>query len=201
MKTYIHPLILGTLIFAIGILPAVAQEQQHGHLYAGVGVGSLNYESYYNGVTFGDRSTGMDVYGGYRLRGILAIELALERFDHLDAHDIAGSGTERLNVSGELDAATIRAVAMIPVSDYFHWRRHLELLAAMGYGQTKLQRNVVELGYGPLDPLPERRRGTTLGMGVLYGLRKINLRGYFERLDTNHDRSPTALDLAVEFRF
>lgn len=201
MKPSFCSLILCALILAACGSPAVAQEQPHGHLYAGVGVGSLNHESYYDGLSFHDRSSGMDIYGGYRLRGFLAVELAVERFDHLDVHDIAGSGTERLDVSGKLDAETIRVVAMIPASDWFHWHRQFTLLGSVGYGQTTLQRNVLELGYGPLDPLPERRRGTTLGLGVLYGLRKIDLRGYLERLGTNHDRSPTALNLAVEFRF
>lgn len=187
-------------ILAAG-MPSAAAREQSKRFYAGVGAGSLSHESNYAGVLFHDRSTGMDVYGGYRLHGVFAIELALERFDHLDAHDIAGSGIERLDVAGSLTAATVRAVATIPVSDFFHWRRRFELLGSAGYGQTTLHRDVVELGYGPLDPLPERRRGTTFGIGVLYGLRKADLRAYIERLGLNHDRSASGLSIAVQFKF
>ncbi len=169
--------------------------------YAGIGAAGLSHDDRYQGAPYSDASTGLNAYAGLNLSQYLGVELAVQRFGALDSGEFWGSGTDHLRITGTLQAVSARAVAVAPISDLLHWRRHFDLLGSMGYGEVKLQREILDVESGRRTAAPERKSGTTLGTGVVYRLPRFDLRGDLDWLATNHERPAEYLGVGVQFKF
>src|SRR6185295_2688407 len=129
-----------TGLAALGLLaaahPAGAAEPQHPHgsrFYAGMTVATLAFDDDYEGLKLDDSSTGYGIYGGFRIKERLALELSYDAFDAaIDLHDIAGSGIVRLDVATERRTTTLSVVRDISFKELFNWRRDWRVYGAAG---------------------------------------------------------------------
>lgn len=178
---------------------AAAAEPEHplrSRLYAGVTFAALDFVDAYKGVRLSDTSTGFGVYGGFRLRERLSLELAYDSFDAIDLHDIAGSGVVRLDVETERRTTTLSVLREISFKELFDWRRDWRVYGAAGIYDSNLRHKVTTLGSSARRSVDDGETGLLLGAGVLYAVGRVELRGYL--LNGGDAREAGA---AVQLRF
>lgn len=115
----------------------------------------------------------MQLYGGYQLKELMAIELALDRYSGIDSGDILGSGVQRLNISADQTSVIARGVFSLPLEDML--RRHQKITL-----------------FGSI--------GLALGAGVIFEVSRMRLRATLQSLD-REGPSLNSISVATEFRF
>ena len=164
--------------------PAAAAEPEHAlrsRLYAGISVSALEFDDAYRGVKLADSSTGAGVYGGFRLRDRLSLELSYDAFDAIDLHDIAGSGIVRLDVETERRTTALSVLREISLKELFDWRRDWRLYGSAGVYDSSLRRTITTRGSSTRTSVDDGDTGLLFGAGVLYGVSRVELRGYVLR--------------------
>jgi hypothetical protein len=148
--------------------------------YAGMTVATLDFDDNYEGLKLDDSSTGYGVYGGFRLKQRLALELSYDVFDAaIGLHDIAGSGIVRLDVATERRTTTLSAVRDVSFKELFDWRRDWRVYGTVGVYDSRLTTIATTLGSSPrTKSVDDRDTGVLFGAGTLYTLGRVELRGY-----------------------
>lgn len=187
-------------IFGVGASPAAAQEIERG-IYAGIAIGTADYEGGYQGVSYDDTPITWQVLGGYRLGDRWSVELGYQRVGDIDANDVRGSGTERLDISERLDMAIVRGVLAVPLGELFGWRRKISLFGSVGYHLSESRRDVLELQSLRRSIETREESGFALGGGARYEVGAIELRGYVERLNLGRTDETWSAGVGMEFRF
>ena len=84
--------IAALVLAALAAGSAAAAEPKHSlgsRFYAGMTVATLKLDDDYEGIKLDDSSTGYGIYGGFRLKERLALELSYDAFDAaIDLHDM-----------------------------------------------------------------------------------------------------------------
>ena len=161
---------------------AAGAERKHepasSRLYAGLTFATLAFADDYRGVKLSDSSTGLGLYGGFRLRERLSLELSYDSFDAIDLHDIAGSGIVRLDVETERRTTTFSVLREISFKELFNWPRDWRIYGTAGVYDSELSRVATTLGSNTRTSLDDSDTGLVFGAGVLYGFGRLELRGY-----------------------
>ena len=169
-------------------------------LYAGVGLAATDFESDHAGIAYGETVAGLQLYGGFQARELLAIELALDRYSGIDSGDILGSGVERLRISAVHSAVMLRGVFSLPLEDVLRRHQKITLFATAGLAHSTEERSVTELTTSRQTEVSERDDGLVLGAGVTFDVSRVRLRAQFQSLD-QPGPSLNSIGVAVEFRF
>jgi len=168
--------------------------------YAGVSLGSLKFHDSYGGVKFEDSSAALGVFGGANLKDRLSLELSFDSFAAIDLHDVAGSGVTRFDVESRRRTAALSVVREVSMRDIFEWRRDWRVFGTAGVYRTNIDRTVNTLGVGE-SPSSEGITGMVLGLGVLYKVGPVDLRGYFREFGVLDDKEARDIGVAVQRRF
>ena len=182
--------------------PAAAEDKdkEPSKLYAGVGLAATDFESDHGGIPYGETVAGLQLYGGYQLKELMGIELALDRFSGIDSGDILGSGVQRLNISADHTSVIARGVFSLPLEDVLRRRQKITLIGTLGVAHTIEDRNVTELTTGTETNVSETDDGIELGAGVIFELKHVRWRATLQSVD-REGPSLGSIGVAAEFRF
>jgi hypothetical protein len=172
---------LATLaVLAAARSAAAAEPPKRSRFYAGMTVATLAFDDDYGGIKLDDSSAGYGIYGGFRLKERLALELSYDAFDAaIDLHDIAGSGVVRLDVATERRPTTMGVVGDKSFKKVFDWKRDWRVYGAVGIYDSRLTTTATTLGPSPRTrSVDDSDTGVLFGAGTLYTLGRVELRGY-----------------------
>lgn len=174
-----------TALVVLGTARAVAAAEPKkpslgSRFYAGASVATLDFDLDYEGLQVDDSSAGYSIYGGFRLRDRLALELSYDAFDRaIDLHDIAGSGVVRLDVATERRTTSLSLVRDVSLKELFDWRRDWRVYGTVGVYDSRLATSATTLGSSMhTRRVDDRDTGVLFGAGALYTLERVELRGY-----------------------
>ena len=190
----LHPLLCAAPAAAEGEDAAASK------LYAGVGLTATDFESDHGGIAYGEKVAGLQLYGGYQAKELMAIELALDRYSGIDSGDILGSGVERLRVSAEYSAVMLRGVFSLPLEDVLKRHQKITLFGSVGLAHSTEDRHVTELTTSRETEVSETDDGLALGAGVIFEVSRLRLRATLQSLD-REGPSLNSVGVAAEFRF
>ena len=190
----LHPLLCAA--------PAAAEDKDEGpsKLYAGVGLAATDFESDHGGITYGETVAGLQLYGGFQVKELMAIELALDRYSGIDSGDILGSGVERLRISADYSSLMLRGVFSLPLEDVLRRHQKITLFATAGLAHSTEDRHVTELTSSRQTQVSESDDGLVLGAGVTFDVSRVRLRATLQSLD-RPGADLNSLGVAAEFRF
>ena len=169
-------------------------------LYAGVGLGATDFESDHGGITYGETVAGLQLYGGFQVKELMAIELALDRYSGIDSGDILGSGVERLRISADYSSLMLRGVFSLPLEDVLRRHQKITLFATAGLAHSTEDRHVTELTSSRQTQVSESDDGLVLGAGVTFDVSRVRLRATLQSLD-RPGADLNSIGVAAEFRF
>jgi hypothetical protein len=192
--------LLHPLLCAAPAAAAEGEDEAASKLYAGVGVAAMDFESDHDGIAYGEKVAGLQLYGGFQVRELAAIEVALDRFAGIDSGDILGSGVERLRISAEHTSVTLRGVFSLPLEDVLPRQQKVTLLGTVGLARSAEERSVTELTTSRETEVTERDDGLVLGVGVTFDVARVRLRAQLQSLDRDGP-SLDSIGVAAEFRF
>jgi hypothetical protein len=198
LRTALRLAVVGTLTLAALSAGVVAAEDSS-KLYAGVGVGLTDFESAHAGIGYGEAALGWQLYGGLQARESMAVELAVERLASVEQPDVLGSGVERLRISAEHSAMTVRGVFSLPLEEVLRRRQRITLFGTLGLSRSLEERAVLELTTSRTSSVAERDTALVVGAGVTFELARVRLRTYLQSVQAAHDLD--SLGVAAEFRF
>src|SRR6187549_444957 len=101
-------------------------------LYAGVGLTATDFESDHGGIAYAEPVAGLQLYGGFQLKELMAVELALDRYAGIDSGDILGSGVQRLNISADHTSVIARGVFSLPLEEVLRRHQKITLFGSIG---------------------------------------------------------------------
>ena len=193
----------------IMLTPKTAHGQQSAYtpeykpFYAAVSVGLSDFEDQYQRVGYGDAVGTAEASVGYRFDWVWSVEAAWRTFGDIEERDVPGSGTERLDISTTLDAASLRLRLWFPVSELYNLRRDITLFGFAGVQASMLERSALETTSSSSFREEETNYGLTFGGGLICRLGKINLRGSVDWTDINSvdDGRIVSAIVGVEFNF
>src|SRR5262245_50266785 len=192
----LHPLLCAA--------PAAAAEADEdasaSKVYAGVGLAATDFESDHGGIAYGEAVAGLQLYGGFQVRELMAIELGLDRFSGIDSGDILGSGIERLRISADHSSVIARGVFLLPLEDVLRRHQKITLFATAGLAHSTEERHVTELTTSRETKVSETDDGLVLGAGVTFDVSRVRLRATLQSLD-RAGPSLNSIGVAAEFRF
>ena len=203
---------IGFLAAAVGALlhpllwaaPAAAADADEdappSKLYAGVGLAATDYEGDHGGIAYGETVAGLQLYGGFQVKELMAIELALDRYSGIDSGDILGSGVQRLNISADHTAVIARGVFSLPLEDVLRRQQKITLFGSIALAHSTEKRSVTELTTSTETKVSESDDGLALGAGVIFEVSRMRLRATLQSLD-REGPSLNSVGVAAEFRF
>ena len=182
--------------------PAAAADKDEGpsKLYAGVGLAATDFEGDHGGIAYGETVAGLQLYGGYQLRELMALELVLDRYSGIDSGDILGSGVQRLNISADHTSVIARGVFSLPLEDVLRRHQKITLFGSIGLAHSTEKRSVTELTTSTETKVSESDDGLALGAGVIFEVSRMRLRATLQSLD-REGPSLNSVGVAAEFRF
>jgi hypothetical protein len=169
--------------------------------YAGVTLGSLDFQDSYAGVNLRDSSVGPGVFGGAYLKDRLSLELSYDSFTAIDLHDVAGSGVTRFDVQSRRRTVALSVVREVSMRDIFEWRRDWRVFATAGVYRSSISRSISILGTGETSSADDGVTGALLGAGVLYKVGPVDLRGYFREFGVLDNKEGRDFGIVVQRRF
>ena len=143
---------------------------------------------------------GLQLYGGFQVRELTGIELALDRYSGIDSGDILGSGVQRLNISAEHKSVIVRGVFSLPLEEVLRRHQKITLFATAGLAHSVEKRSVTELTTATETEVSESDDGLALGAGVIFEVSRMRLRATLQSLD-REGPSVNSVGVAAEFRF
>ena len=171
--------------------------------YAGLTVGLSDFEDQYLRVGYGDTVWAAGASIGYRFDWVWSVEAAWQTFGDIEERGVLGSGTDRLDITTSLDAASLRLRLWFPMSELYNLRRQITLFGFAGVQASMLERSAVETTSSSSFREEETNYGLTVGGGLIYRLGKFNLRGSIDWVDINSvdDGRITSATFGIEFNF
>jgi hypothetical protein len=187
---------------ALATTPAAAQDEDaRSKLYAGAGLGVTTFDSDHAGIAYSDTPVGLQLYGGFQARELMALEVELDRYSGIDTGEVLGSGVERLRISAEWSSVTLRGVFSLPLEDVLKRRQKITLFGSIGLSLMKEERSVMELVASREIAATERDDGLAFAAGAVFELpRGLRLRTQMQSIDRSGS-SVESIGLAAEFRF
>jgi opacity protein-like surface antigen len=164
--------------------------------YGGVDVAAIHYDDKYADIAFAGSSIGLGLYSGFRVNDHLSVELAYDEATAIDKHNVAGSGTAYFNVETELHSVSVRVQRQFSLRELFNLPRDWSAYAMFGVFDNNLDRTVTDLASYKQVSVQEQKGGAVGGVGMLYRLGRMELRGGFRFWSDARD-----LDFAAQFRF
>ena len=182
--------------------PAAAEDKDTdaSKLYAGVGLAATDFESDHGGVAYGEKVAGLQLYGGYQVRELMGVELALDRYSGIDSGDILGSGVQRLRISADHTSVMVRGVFSLPLEGVLRRQQKITLIGTIGVAHTIEDRSVTELTTSTETEVSETDDGLALGAGVIFEVSRVRLRATLQSVD-REGPSLDSIGVAAEFRF
>ena len=164
--------------------------------YGGVEAASIHYDDKYADIAFAGSSIGLGLYGGFRVNDHLSVELAYDEATAIDKHSVAGSGTMFFDVETVLHSVSLSVQRQFSLRDLFNLPRDWSAYAMFGVFDNNLARTVTDLGSYKQTSVQEQKSGALGGVGMLYRLGRVELRGGLRFWGDARD-----LDFAGQFRF
>lgn len=165
-------------------------------VYGGVNVASVHYDDKYADIAFAGSSIGLGLYTGFRVNDHLSVELAYDATDAIDKHNVAGSGVVYFNVDTEVRALSASVQRQFSLRELFNLPRDWRVYGMFGVYDSKLDRTVTDLASYAQKEIHEDKSGALAGFGMLYGLRRLELRGGFRLWGDGRD-----FGIGAQFRF
>jgi opacity protein-like surface antigen len=169
-------------------------------LYAGVGLGLTEFKSDHAGIAYRDTPIGWQVYSGLQAREGMAVELAVERLANISSKDLLGSGVQRLRISADHAAVTVRGAFSLPLEEILQRRPKITVFGTVGVARLFEKRDVLELTTSLASSTSEHDTVLTLGAGVTFEIARVRLRNYVQWADRRAGGLDT-VGVAAEFRF
>jgi len=200
---------MGRSLLCVGVCwltvsAAFAQDEprsQEGKFYVGVGASTLKFEDEFDGIDLKDRSAGLGVYAGFRVRDNVLVEVYWDTFDAIDRQNVLGSGVVRFDATTERRTLSASVLREVSLNDLFNWRRDWRVYGALGFYSSALERSATDLASGETVRVEDDVSGLLIGAGVLYRMRGFDVRGYarwFGVLDRNE---ASEVGVAAAFTF
>ena len=177
---------------------AAAQDSREG-AYMGFALGSFSYqeEDPDLGVTIVDDSaTAYRILGGYRFNDNFALEGTWGKTGDLEetfAEFIPGFGNLTVNMTGDYEVLTVRALGIIPFEN-------VSLIGGLGYYDADLNATVSVTGLGSFDA-EGSDDGATLVGGLEFNLERVDIRAEYEWFDTDNSIDASDFSVGVLFHF
>lgn len=189
-------------LICLGLSFAVVQgaaAQERGGAYIGFSLGSFSYEEEDPdlGVTIVDDSaTAYRILGGYRFSENFAVEGGWGKTGDLEetfTEFIPGFGNLTLNMSGDYEVLTVRAVGIVPFEN-------ISLIGGVGYYDADLNATISVTGLGSFAA-EGSDDGATLVGGIEFNLERIDIRAELEWFDTESSVDASDISVGVLFHF
>ena len=180
----------------LGARPADATAPLISRFYGGINVASVHYDDKYADIAFAGSSIGLGLYTGFRVNDHLSVEVAYDATDAIDKHNVAGSGVVYFNVDTEVRALSASVQRQFSLRDLLNMPRDWRVYGTVGVYDSKVNRTITDLASYAEKEVREDKSGALAGFGVLYGLRRLELRGGFRFWGDGRD-----LGIAAQFRF
>ncbi len=201
--------LVGMIMITTMLVPNTAHGQrslytpEYEPFYAGLTVGLSDFEDRYLRVGYGDTVWAAGASVGYRFDWVWSVEAAWQTFGDIEERGVPGSGTDRLDITTSLDAASLRLRLWFPVSELYNLRRQITLFGFAGVQASMLERSAIETMSSSSFREEETNYGLTVGGGLIYRLGKFNLRGSIDWVDINSvdDGRITSATFGIEFNF
>jgi OOP family OmpA-OmpF porin len=176
---------------------AAAQEENRG-AYMGFSVGSFSYEEEDEelGLAIDDTSTGYRLMGGYRFSDNFAVEGGWGKTGDIQdsyTQSIPPFGDFTLDISGEYEVMTVRALGIIPFEK-------VSLLGGVGFYDADLDLTVGISGFGDASAT-DSDSGATLVGGFEFNLERVDIRTELEWFDVDDGAEAFDLSVGVLFNF
>ena len=169
--------------------------------YAGLGAATLTYEGAYGGIAFEDSALGLGLYGGFRLRDNLSIEVSYSSVDAVNLDDLWGSGTARLDVASDWETTSVKAVGELSLKEWLNFPRNWRVYGALGGYQSDVDHSVTTRATGAVEIVRADEAGLMVGAGVLYEVGIVDVRGYVEWFGVLDEGEAWDAGVAVQVRF
>jgi hypothetical protein len=179
-----------------GARPEAPKAPLVSRFYGGVDVASVHYDDKYADIAFGGSSIGLGLYTGFRVNDHLSVELAYDATDAIDKHNVAGSGILYFDVDTEIRTLSASVQRQFSLREVFNLRRDWRVYGSFGVFDSKLDRTVTDVASHAQREGREYESGAVVGLGMLYGLRRLELRGGFRLCGDARD-----VGFAAQFRF
>jgi len=179
-----------------------AREEDRGP-YVGLSVGSFSYEQQPDpfAIQLEDTTSAFRIIGGYRFSDHFALEGSWLKTGALEddfTRSISG-GLFGINVKGDYDVRTIRALGILPLNDT------VSLYGGLGYYEAKLDVTVTAQNWPGPSPgsyfAEFGDEGSAIVGGVEFKLERMNIRAEFEKLDTKDNSDAWDFNVGMLFRF
>jgi len=164
--------------------------------YGGVDVAAIHYDDKYADIAFAGSSIGLGLYSGFRVNDHLSVELAYDEANAIDKHNVAGSGTVYFNVETELHSVSLSVQRQFSLRELFNLPRDWSAYAMFGVFDNNLDRTVTDLASYKQVSAQEQKGGVLGGVGMLYRLGRVELRGGLRFWGDARD-----VDFGAQFRF
>jgi hypothetical protein len=193
----------GAMVTVLSAAPTAAAQdsgEDASKLYWGAGLGAMDFESDHGGVSYADGATGLQLYGGFQARELMAVELALDRFSGIESGEVLGSGVERLRIATQYSSVTVRGVFSLSLQEVLPRRQNIMVFGTVGLAHSTEERSVTERTAARESEATDRDDGLVLGAGVVFDVARFRLRAHYQTVDR---RGPSldSIGLAAEFRF
>jgi len=185
---------------AIKDIPGPPEEDMPA-VYAGIGIGSVDFEDRYGSIPYDDKPVSLQLYTGYRLNSYLAAELAYIRLNDIDPGEVPGSGFDLLKISSKYDAFAVRARGSVPLGWLFDRLSDFSVFGTIGYYDAKIHRNVTDLDSHETASVSGSDSGRVFGGGILYRLGGMKLRVYAESFEVKDVKKIYDKGIMAEFTF
>ena len=190
-----HLIYLG---MSLAFVHAAAAQEANSGPYMGFSVGSFSYEEEdeESGLVIDDTSTGYRLMGGYRFTDNFAVEGGWGKTGDIQdsyTESIPPFGNFTLNISGEYEVLTVRALGIIPFE-------RVSLLGGLGYYSADLDLTVGIPGFGE-GSASDSDDGATLVGGLEFNLERIDIRTELEWFDVDDGAEAFNLGVGVLFNF
>lgn len=178
---------------------AIAQDRSGG--YWGAFLGSFSYEEEDGDLgIIDDKAAAYRIMGGYRFNDNFAVEGGWGKTDDVEGgftETIPPFGTFTVNVVGEFEILTVRAVGFLPFEK-------VSLLGGVGYFDADIDASVdvrgpISLG-GPLDASGSDDGATLVG-GFEFNFERIDIRGELEWFDVEDGSEAWDVSVGVLYHF
>ena len=171
--------------------------------YVGLSLGSFSYEEADPFVgQLDDTTSAVRIIGGYRFSDHFALEGSWLKTGDLEdsfTRSTSQGGVFGINVKGDYDVRTIRALGILPLND------NVSLYGGLGYYESELNATVTSQtltapGPGSYD-VEAGDEGSTIVGGVEFKLKRISIRAEIEELNTKKESDAWDFNVGMLFRF
>lgn len=148
-----------------------------------------------------DDTTQYNLFGGYRISKLFALEGGMARTQDIEGAffaNVQGLGNTRFDISETYDIYTLKALGYLPFN-------LTSLYGALGYQSASLNGAVDVQGFGTIGTVHDHFSGSMAAIGIQrdfrLDLKSISLRGEYSWYDFDKDIDATGFTIGMIFRF